>query len=67
MLDDPALTASARRVADAFANYPAPQRMAAFLEGVRAFHRHAPSHVTDGQQAAGVADDDGGAVRANLH
>jgi hypothetical protein len=54
-------------VADAFANYPAPQRMAAFLEGVRAFHRHAPSHVTDGQQAAGVADDDGGAVRANLH
>jgi UDP:flavonoid glycosyltransferase YjiC (YdhE family) len=67
MLDDPALTTSARRVADAFANYPAPQRMAAFLEGVRAFHRFAPSHATEGQQVAGVADDDGGAVRTNVH
>jgi UDP:flavonoid glycosyltransferase YjiC (YdhE family) len=47
MLDDPALTAAARRVADAFARYPAPQRMAAFLEGVRAFHRFAPAHAAD--------------------
>ena len=67
MLDDPALTTSARRVADAFANYPAPQRMAAFLEGVRAFHRFAPSHATAGQQVAGVADGDGDAVRTNVH
>jgi UDP:flavonoid glycosyltransferase YjiC (YdhE family) len=31
MLDDPALATAAGRVAEAFANYPAPQRMAAFL------------------------------------
>jgi hypothetical protein len=66
MLDDPALTTSARRVADAFANYPAPQRMAAFLEGVRAFHRFAPSHAADGQQVVGAANADGGAVPTNV-
>jgi len=47
MLDDPTLTAAARRVAETFANYPAPQRMAAFLEGVRAFHQFAPAHGAD--------------------
>jgi UDP:flavonoid glycosyltransferase YjiC (YdhE family) len=43
MLDDPALATGARRVAEQFANYPATQRMTAFLEGVQAFHRHAPT------------------------
>jgi UDP:flavonoid glycosyltransferase YjiC (YdhE family) len=52
MLDDPAMTAAARRVADAFAAYPAPQRMASFLEGVRAFHRFAPAHRVGDDSAA---------------
>jgi UDP:flavonoid glycosyltransferase YjiC (YdhE family) len=65
MLGDPALEAGARRVADAFANYPAPQRMAAFLEGVRAFHRFAPAHMA-GEPAQGMLDDDD-AVLSNAH
>jgi hypothetical protein len=52
MLDDPALAAGARRVADAFANYPAAQRMTAFLEGVQAFHRHAPTAYVEINSAA---------------
>jgi hypothetical protein len=66
MLDDPAMTAAARRVADAFASYPAPQRMAAFLEGVRAFHRFAPVDMADRHAPAKLADDDG-AVLSNVN
>jgi hypothetical protein len=47
-------------VADAFANYPATQRMTAFLEGVQAFHRFAPTAYVNTNAVA--ADDQHGAV-----
>jgi hypothetical protein len=66
MLDDPALPAGARRVAEAFANYPAPQRMAAFLEGVRAFHRFAPAHAAGMSAPAAPQDDDHHHIVSNV-
>jgi hypothetical protein len=64
MLDDPALAAGARRVADAFANYPAAQRMTAFLEGVQAFHRFAPTAYVNTNAVA--AENQNGALSSAM-
>lgn len=54
MLGNPAMATGAQRIAATFAEYPAPVRMAKFLEGVHAFHRHAPIAFATQEQMPNV-------------
>lgn len=57
VLGSPAMATAAQRLAATFADYPAPQRMAKFLEGIQAFHRHAPLPIVtpDAPEAVNIA------------
>ncbi len=59
MLDNRGMTAAARQVAIAFSRYPTAQRMADFLEGVRAFHRIVPLRHLAAQSGKGEPPQDG--------